>query len=105
MQRNYVFNKKLYFSHILFLNCRENITAYSFFGVVVRFLIATDTECQSINKSSAVAEIGHRLTLTTIDMGGKVGEGCCAPFSEREVGPQLTQCRLGRSMANRYLYL
>jgi len=31
----------------------------------------------TINKSSAVAEMGDRLV--TIDMGGKV-RGCCAPF-------------------------
>jgi len=46
------------------------------------------------NKSSAVAEmIDH---LATIDMGRKVG-GCCAPFG-RELGPQLTQCDLGRGL-------
>jgi len=32
--------------------------------------------------------------VTTIDMGRKQG-GCCAPFA-RELGPHLTQCRLGR---------
>jgi len=32
------------------------------------------------NKSSAVAEMGDRLA--TIDMGRKVGGGCCGPFLE-----------------------
>jgi len=31
-----------------------------------------------IYKSSAVAKMGDHLA--TIDMGHKVGEGCCAPF-------------------------
>jgi len=47
------------------------------------------------NKSSAVAEMGDRLA--TIDMGRKEG-GCCAPFGGEgvgELGPNLTQCRLG----------
>jgi len=30
------------------------------------------------NKCSAVADIGD--SLTTLDMGGKEGGGCCAPF-------------------------
>jgi len=28
--------------------------------------------------------------LATIDMGQKVGGGCCAPFCQRELGPHLT---------------
>jgi len=38
-----------------------------------------------------VAEMGDRLA--TIDMGRNVGS-CCAPF-RGELGPHLTQCRLG----------
>jgi len=48
---------------------------------------------QTSHKSSAVAEMGDRLA--TIDMGRKV-EGC-APF-RGELGPYLTQCRLGRGL-------
>jgi len=44
------------------------------------------------NKSSAVAEMGDRLT--TIDMSRKVGMLCRFPWGE--LGPHLTQCRLGR---------
>ena len=50
-----------------------------------------------INKSSAVAEIGDRLA--TIDMDRKVCGGLLCPFpwgEEGELGPHLTQCRLGR---------
>jgi len=46
-------------------------------------------------KSSAVAEMGDRLAT---DTGRKVGMGCCAPFSGGELGPHLTQCRLGRDL-------
>jgi len=44
---------------------------------------------------SAVAEIGaHRLAI--IDMDRKLRG--CAPLGERELGPHLTQCRLGRGL-------
>ena len=43
------------------------------------------------DKSSAVAEMGNRLA--TVDMGQKVG---AAALSVGELGPYLTQCRLGR---------
>jgi len=43
---------------------------------------------QNINKSSAVAELGDRLV--TIDMGRKVGEGCCAPFRGGDGSPSNT---------------
>jgi len=39
------------------------------------------------NKSSAFAEMGDRLA--TLDIGRKVGEGCCAPF-RGQIGPHLT---------------
>ena len=28
--------------------------------------------------------------LATIDMGRKLGTGCCVPFGDRELGPHLT---------------
>ena len=47
------------------------------------------------SKSSVVAEMGDRLT--TIDMGRKVG--AAVPLSVGgELGPHLTQCRLGRGL-------
>ena len=45
-----------------------------------------------LNKNSAVAEMGDRLA--TIDMGRKVG--AAVPLSVGELGPHVTQCRLGR---------
>jgi len=88
------------------------------------------------NKSSAVADMGHRLATTdidrkvgspgplpwrgelsphntkayfrikwhpgsssrlaTIDMGRKMGD--CVPFRRGQLGPRLTQCRLGRGL-------
>jgi len=51
---------------------------------------------QTADKSSAVAEMGDRFA--TIDMGRKLGD-CCAPFhGAGELGPHLTQCRLGRGL-------
>jgi len=40
--------------------------------------------------------MGERLA--TIDVGRKVGEGCCTPFRGGSwvTGPDLTQCRLDR---------
>ena len=35
--------------------------------------------------------------LATIDMGRESG-ACCAPFRGGELGPHLTQCRLGRGL-------
>jgi len=49
----------------------------------------------SVNKSSAVAEMGDRLA--TIDIGQKVG-GLLCPFRVGELGPHLTQRRLGRGL-------
>jgi len=49
------------------------------------------------NKSSAVAEMGD--CLATKDMGQKVGMAAVTvlcPFSWGELGPHLTQCRLGQ---------
>jgi len=43
-------------------------------------------------KSSTVAEMGDRLA--TADMVHKVG--AAVPLSVGELGPHLTQCRLGR---------
>jgi len=40
-----------------------------------------------LNKSSAVAEMGDHLA--TIDLGRKVGRGCCG--GESPLGPHLTQ--------------
>ena len=50
------------------------------------------------DKCSAVAEMGDRLA--TIDIGRKLA-GRCAPhffFGGGELGPHLTQCRLGRCL-------
>jgi len=70
-------------------------------GVVYDFMLMNyinvclrikDVSCAvSENNSSAVTEMGD--LLATIDMGRKVG-GCCAPFL-RELGTNLTRCRLG----------
>jgi len=38
-------------------------------------------ETEKLDKSSAVAEIGNRLA--TIDMGRKMGGGCCVPKSSK----------------------
>jgi len=46
------------------------------------------------NKSLAVAEMGDRLA--TVDMGRKVG--AAVALSVEELGPHLTQCRLGRGL-------
>ena len=46
------------------------------------------------NKSSSVAEMGDRLA--TIDMGQKVGDA--VPLSVGELGPHLTQYRMGRGL-------
>jgi len=46
------------------------------------------------NKSSAVADMGDRLA--TIDMGRKVGAD--VPLSIEDLGPNLTQCGLGRGL-------
>jgi len=35
--------------------------------------------------------------LATIDMGRKVGGGCCAAFGLVELGPHLTQCGLAEA--------
>jgi len=50
--------------------------------------------CTCNNKSSAVAEMGDRLT--SIDMGWK-DAGCCVFFGG-ELGLHLTQCHLGRGL-------
>ena len=47
------------------------------------------------NKSSAVAEMGDRLA--TIDMGRKVGRGCCGGAGS-SLGHHLTQSGLGRGL-------
>ena len=47
-----------------------------------------------LNESSAVTEMGDRLV--TIVMGRKVGGGASVSLSLGELGPHLTQCRLGR---------
>jgi len=47
------------------------------------------------DKSSAVAEMGNRLA--TIDMGRKVGRGCCGGAGS-PLGHHLTQCGLGRGL-------
>jgi len=52
--------------------------------------------CLSARKSSAAVEMGDRLA--TIDMGRKSGEGLLCPFPWGELGPHLTQCRLGRHL-------
>jgi len=36
--------------------------------------------------------------LDTVDMGRKVGVGCCAPFRGGD-GSHVTQCRLGRGLS------
>jgi len=52
--------------------------------------------CITVNKCSAVAEMGDHLA--TIDMGQRV-RGCCAPFlGKEELGAHLTQCHLGRGL-------
>jgi len=56
---------------------------------------AFQTVIRNTNKSSAVAEMGDRLA--TIDMGQKVG-AAVPPFRGGELGPHLTQCRLGRGL-------
>jgi len=43
---------------------------------------------QTIDKSSAVAEMGDRLA--TIDMGRKVGKGCCMGCAGSPLGHHLT---------------
>jgi len=48
-----------------------------------------------LNKSSAVAEMGDRLT--TIDMGRKLGRGCCGGAGS-PLGHHLTQCGLGQGL-------
>jgi len=55
----------------------------------------TRKECQLNNKSSAVAEMGDRLTA--IDMGRKVE--AAVPFPWGGLGPHLTQCRLGQGLS------
>jgi len=47
------------------------------------------------NKSSAVAEMGDRMA--TIDMGRKVGRGCCGG-AVSPLGHHLTQCGLGQGL-------
>jgi len=47
---------------------------------------------RNVNKCST--EMGDRLA--TIDMGRK--EGAAVPLSGGELGPHLTQCRLGRGL-------
>ena len=47
-----------------------------------------------LNKSSAVAEMGDRLAR--IDTGQKAGAP--VPLSVGQLGPHLTQCRLGRGV-------
>jgi len=47
-----------------------------------------------LSKSSAVAEMGDRLA--TVDMERKVG--AAVPLSAGELGPHLTQYRLGRGL-------
>jgi len=48
-----------------------------------------------LNKSSAVAEMGDRLAK----IDGPERRGCCPPFRVwEELGPRLTQCRLGRGL-------
>ena len=47
-----------------------------------------------LNKSSAVAEMGDHLA--TVDMARKVGAS--VPLSGGELGPHLTQCRLGQGL-------
>jgi len=47
-----------------------------------------------LNKSSPVGEMGN--SLVTTDMGQKVR--AAMPLSTEELGPQITQCRLGRDL-------
>jgi len=59
----------------------------------VPYVCHTSEPC---NKSSAVAEMGDCLAI--VDMGRKL-EGCMCPlFGSGELGPHLTQCRLGRNL-------
>ena len=55
----------------------------------------TVTASYTVNKSSAVGEMGDRLA--TIDMGREVGEAA-VPLSVGELGPHLTQSGLGREL-------
>jgi len=63
------------------LSIRSFICKYLTIGLVVT----------NSNKSSDVAETGDRLA--TIDMGQKAA--AIVPLSVVELGPHLTQCRLG----------
>jgi len=55
---------------------------------------SNERQWKNFDKCSAVAEMGDRLT--TIDMGRK--EGAAVPLSGKELGPDLTQCRLGQAL-------
>ena len=52
------------------------------------------TAVTTVNKSSAVAEMGDRLTT---NRHGPKSAGCCAPFG-RGLGPYLTHCHLNRGL-------
>jgi len=49
-----------------------------------------------MDKSSAVAEMGDRLT--TVDESRKVWGGAAVPLSVGELGPHLTECCPGRGL-------
>ena len=57
-------------------------------------LFVVDTH--KMKKSAAVAQMGDRLATT--DMGRKVGGAAVSLSVVRELGPHLTQCRLGRGL-------
>jgi len=52
-----------------------------------------------MNKCSAVAEMGDRLT--TIDIGRKLGEGC-APYGGGKLDPHVTQSDLDGSIHTKW---
>jgi len=52
-------------------------------------------QCFDVVKSSAVAEMGDHSAI--IDMGGKVGEGCCAHFRGGAVSPSNTMSPWSRA--------
>jgi len=75
------------------MTCSEReYSAFSVHWCSVMLWLWTDN---CISKSSAVAEMGDRLA--TIDMGWKVGMGCCGD-ARSSLGHQLTQCGLGRGL-------
>jgi len=62
---------------------------------------SNERQWKNFDKCSAVAEMGDRLT--TIDVGRK--EGAAVPLSGKELGPDLTQCRLGQALPRTEWYL